>query len=63
MLPLKAQALPVIIGGHDLVPYDKNVAKLAEQNWDDEPEVNLNFYSVYMVKKNQYTLPSLYYEN
>ena len=38
---MKAQALPVIIGGHDLVPYDKNAAILAEEEWDDEPEVKL----------------------
>lgn len=39
VLPIKVQALPIIIGGRDLVPYDKNAAKLAEQSWDDEPGV------------------------
>lgn len=61
VLPLKTQALPVIIGGHDLVPYDKNAAKLAEQDWDDEPEVNLNFYAVQYVLN--VIIPFLYYGN
>lgn len=40
VLPKKAQVLPRIIGGHDLVPYDKDAAKFMGQNWDDDAEVS-----------------------
>jgi len=37
VLPRKAQALPKIIGGHELIPYDKDAAKF--ELIDDEVEV------------------------
>lgn len=40
--PKKAQVLPTIIGGRDLVPYDKDASKLTE-NWNnDEVKVKKN---------------------
>ncbi|XP_015910375.1 nibrin isoform X2 [Parasteatoda tepidariorum] len=36
--PKKSQALPKIIGAHELVPYDKVTAQIPNEEWDDHAE-------------------------
>ncbi|XP_054720587.1 nibrin-like isoform X2 [Uloborus diversus] len=36
--PLKAQALPRIIGIHELIPYDRDTVKICNEEWDNPVE-------------------------